>query len=232
MKHYFIFNGVDSRDLGILIESMPPVQRGRKRVTQVTVPGRAGQLTMSEGAEAYDPYVQNLNISVRPERAQELIDLISGEGWLTLSNDPHARQRAQVLNALLLKRVSKGLNWLTGALAFTCQPYKYDIADSVETYEDGDFIINDGDIEERPVITVYASGDISVTVGSGETFEVAGVPGGCVIDCDAREVLSLSGELMTARSKGAFPVIPARERVNIFLTGADTCTVKRAVRRL
>lgn len=236
MKYYFVFNGTDSRDLGIYIESMPQTQRPRKRVTQVTIPGRAGALTISEGDEAYDTYIQSMVINVRPERAQELIDLLNGEGWLTLCNDPHVKQRAQVLNAFTLKRISKGLEWLNGTLAFTCQPYKYSIAETVEVYDSGDFIYNNGDVVERPVITVYGSGTLSVRIGSmggyDNTFTVADVSGGCVIDCDAREVLSLTGDIITAKSRGDFPAIPARERLYIFIGGADSCSIKRAVRRL
>lgn len=236
MKYYFVFNGTDSRDLGIYIESMPQTQRPRKRVTTVTIPGRAGALTISEGDEAYDTYIQSMVINVRPERAQELIDLLNGEGWLTLCNDPHVKQRAQVLNAFTLKRISKGLEWLNTTLAFTCQPYKYSIAETVEVYDSGDFINNDGDVVERPVITVYGTGTISVKITgmgeSSESFVVEDVNGGCVIDCDAREVLTLEGELITSHSKGEFPAIPARKRQYIFLTGAESCSIKRAVRRL
>lgn len=236
MKYYFVFGGTDSRELGVLIDTMPPVQRPRKRVTTVTVPGRAGVLTINESDEAYDTYVQSFNISVPGNKVHELIKALEGEKWLTLSNDPHRRQLAQVINAFSLKKVSKNLDWYTGAVAFECQPYKYGLADSTEVYESGEFINNDGDITERPVITVYGTGTLSVNImGMGDTaepFTVENVVGGCVIDCAAYMVTDLDGNIITAQSRGEFPTIPQAKRQYIFITGADSCSVKRAVRYL
>ena len=37
---YFIYNGIDSREMGVIITSMPPVIRAEKRVDTITIPGR------------------------------------------------------------------------------------------------------------------------------------------------------------------------------------------------
>ena len=49
------FKGKDSRDFGILISAAPEKVRAERRVEQVTIPGRSGELTMDEGT--YAPYV-------------------------------------------------------------------------------------------------------------------------------------------------------------------------------
>ena len=52
---WFHFKGKDSRDFGILISAAPEKVRAERRVEQVTIPGRSGELTMDEGT--YAPYV-------------------------------------------------------------------------------------------------------------------------------------------------------------------------------
>ena len=45
---WFSFKGKDSRDFGILISAAPEKVRAERRVEQVTIPGRNGELTVDE----------------------------------------------------------------------------------------------------------------------------------------------------------------------------------------
>ena len=60
---WFHFKGKDSRDFGILISAAPEKVRAERRVEQVTIPGRSGELTMDEGT--YAPYVLSVEWTVQ-----------------------------------------------------------------------------------------------------------------------------------------------------------------------
>lgn len=60
---WFHFKGKDSRDFGILISAAPEKVRAERRVEQVTIPGRNGDLTVDEGT--YAPYVISVECSTR-----------------------------------------------------------------------------------------------------------------------------------------------------------------------
>ena len=46
---YFIYNGKDSRDMGVILESLPPITRPKRRMETLTIPGRNGTLCIDEG---------------------------------------------------------------------------------------------------------------------------------------------------------------------------------------
>ena len=48
--YYFTFNGVDSRELGICVVSMPPRIRPARRYEEYTVPARGGTARVWDGA--------------------------------------------------------------------------------------------------------------------------------------------------------------------------------------
>ena len=54
---YFIYNGIDSRMMGVIVTAMPPTVRAAQRVESVKVPGRSGSLHETDGS--YDNYTKN-----------------------------------------------------------------------------------------------------------------------------------------------------------------------------
>lgn len=78
---WFHFKGKDSRDFGILISAAPEKVRAERRVEQVTIPGRSGELTMDEGT--YAPYVLSVECSTRgSENLDEILAWLDGAGSL------------------------------------------------------------------------------------------------------------------------------------------------------
>ena len=62
---YFIFKGVDSRSMSIVSGGAAPLIRAEERVEHVTIPGRSGDLTVTEGDRIFNSYIQTYPISVR-----------------------------------------------------------------------------------------------------------------------------------------------------------------------
>ena len=52
MQSYFIFKGMDSRTMDVRMSGPAPIVRGEERVSHVTIPGRPGELTLTEGSGA------------------------------------------------------------------------------------------------------------------------------------------------------------------------------------
>ena len=46
---YFIFNGINSKDLGIVIKEMPPITKSEKNIESISVTGRNGNLHIDNG---------------------------------------------------------------------------------------------------------------------------------------------------------------------------------------
>lgn len=221
---YFIWNGVHSRDMGIYLDGPAPIMRGKERVIEQTVLGRAGTLTLPDGEDNYEPYVVQVTVRAR-EPISEINKWLRGDGYVTFSGEPDRRQKARVINQTQFKKISKHLSYWESAVQFKCQPLKELIHEPEYTVTNGAQLTNLGDVTERPVLTFAgAYGDLTVGAG-GRTLTITGLPqelGGCVIDCGAGYVLSYDQtQLITNLSSGDFPEIPVGKSA-LSISGSHT----------
>ena len=237
MRSYFIWRGQDSRDWGIYLKAPAPIIRAKERVTSVVIPGRAGSYHILEGDGILDTCLQSIVARV-PQAAIDrgALSWLSGSGYLTFSTLPDRRQQARLINQVQLQKLSYNLGWFEGTLAWECQPYKELLHEPTDVLlSSGSALKNLGDVPERPLFTVTGSGDFALTV-NGETFTITGITaeqGGAVIDCDACEVSTPAGELITIQSAGAFPELaPGVNSVSWTGSGITQVTALRRQRWL
>lgn len=215
-QSFFIWNGIDCRSKGIIMRGPAAIIRPEERVKHVEIPGRSGDVTETEGEQIYNSYIQTVSISVRGGfRVREVYKWLRGAGYVTFSGEPDKRQKARVIGAITLNRVSRNMDHWAGEAQFYCQPLKELLAESKVTIGTiGASVRNNGDVTCRPMWKVtVASGKTSITLtAGGKTIAVTGLTGGSVIwiDSDTMEVWN-SGktELLTADSIGDFPVLEA-----------------------
>ena len=233
---YFIFKGVDSRSMSIVSGGAAPLIRAEERVEHVTIPGRSGDLTVTEGDRIFNSYIQTYPISVRgSENKRRVMDWLTGEGYVTFSTDPDRRQKARVIGAVTLNKVSKNMDADTGEVQFYCDPLKEDIADTPVVLTAPGTVFNAGDVEARPLIraTGVAGETFTITSSSGTfTFSFVGsIRTVVIIDCDAEIVLTTDNVNFTYRSSGPFPRLAAGN-VAIGGTGWSRLAIERRCRYL
>ena len=217
-QSYFIWNNIDCRAKGIILQGSPAIVRPEERVKHVEIPGRAGDVTETEGTDIFNSYIQTVGISVKGGfRVREIYSWLRGSGYVTFSGEPDRRQAARVIGAITLNKHSRNLDWWEGEVQFYCQPLKEKLRNpTVEITTSGDTIRNEGDVISRPqLIVTTSSTSFTVTVaGDGTPAEnsitVTGITSGTryIIDSDIMEVTKRSnGALHTKDSSGAFPVL-------------------------
>lgn len=205
MAYWFNFNGIDSRNMGVLLIDPVPVMRGKERVSHPPVPGRAGLITLTEGENIYEPYVQTVKFAaIGADGAERVMRWLRGRGYVTFHTEAHRRQRASIENEIKLERVSKHIDKYQGIVQFYCDPMKEPLAQSTMELNMGRFV-NEGDADEKPRLFISGASETTITV-DGREFTLTGIPAdGCMVDCLAGEVLSASGEPITRISRGEFP---------------------------
>ena len=211
-QSYFIWKGLDCRAMGCLISGPAPIIRAEERVEHITIPGRSGDLTMLEGENIYNSYIQTVTLMAHgAARMRQIYDWLRGSGYVTFSGEPDKRQAARVIGAVTLNRHSYNLDWWEGEVQFYCQPLKELLRpENVTVTASGATVRNCGDVESRPRITATASGTTLVIAAGGKSLTVTGVTSGSdyIIDSDAMEVTNAAGTvLLTANSSGEFPVL-------------------------
>lgn len=209
MLYWFNFDGIDSRTMGVTMNEPVPIMRGKERVQRQTIPGREGTLTLTEGANIYDPYVQTLKISVRgAANVPRVKKWLRGRHYVIFHTEPDRRQIAAVENEIKLEKLSRNLDVWQGVIQFYCDPLKEPLAQATEELTAG-LYTNIGDAVEKPILIFDGNGDTTFTV-DGKAFTLTGIPdGGCIVDCNAKEVLTADGtRTITEISGGDFPEFP------------------------
>ena len=211
-QSFFIWKNADCRSMGITLPAPPQIVRGEERVNHVTIPGRAGELTMTEGENIFQSYIQTVTIQMRGAyRIREVMNWLKGSGYVTFGAEPDRRQKARVIGAVSMNRHSKNTDWWTGEVQFYCEPLKELLQPvAVEITSSGSTVVNAGDVKSRPKITATASSTSMTITKGGKTLTITGLTSSnkYIIDCEAGMVTNEAGTVnMTANSSGEFPVL-------------------------
>ena len=208
-QSYFIWKNVDCRAMGVRLSAPAAIIRPEERVDHITIPGRSGDLTMLEGENIYNSYIQTVTIMAHgAARIRQIYDWLRGSGYVTFSGEPEKKQPARIIGAVTLSRHSYNLDWWEGEVQFYCQPLKEKLFDDIVTLTAAGTVRNSGDVASRPLILAKASGTSMTVSGGGNSLTLTGITSGSTyqIDCDAMEVLSADGTtILTDKSSGEFP---------------------------
>lgn len=212
-KSYFIWNGMDCRNMGITLAGPVPIVRPEERVKHVEIPGRSGDLTQLEGENVYNSYIQTATIQVRGGyHVRDVYKWLRGSGYVTFSGEPDRRQPARIIGAITLDKHSHNMDIWTGEVQFYCQPLKELLREeTVEVTSSGTAIFNAGDVTEKPKIKLTASGgNATLSIGGNTTLLLYLTSGtNYVLDSETQEMITLSGGYsVTNNTVGLFPIIP------------------------
>lgn len=232
MDAYFIWNGVDSRTLGVIVTRYPPIVYPTERAETTPIPGRPGFLTRTEGEGIYDGYIKTIEIgNKRWADPRAIAAWLRGPGELIIGNEPDYIYEARVLKEASLDHLKRQV--YNGSVSFMVQPGKRKSppeADITVTEEDTG-IYNPGDLTARPIYTLTGSGRMILNIGPEETQSQVVINPidtsweetltGAIIDTDTMTVTTPDGEesltgITTIYRNGHHGLwIPARETVTV-----------------
>lgn len=232
-QSYFIWKNADCRSMGITLAAPAQIVRGEERVSHVTIPGRPGELTMTEGDDIYQSYIQTVTIQGRGAyRMREILNWLKGSDYVTFGAEPDRKQKARVIGAVSMNRHSKNTDYWTGEVQFYCEPLKELLTSKTTSVSDGSTVINTGDVVERPSIALKATATTATIGFGGKTLTITGltIDNVYVIDSDAE--IAMAGDVnITANTSGGFPVLnPGSNTVSC--SGCTAVTIYRRERFL
>ena len=215
MYPWFIWKGIDSRSMGVWVSELPAIIRASERTQDISIPGRAGTLTLKEGENVHDGYLKNCRITVRADADFEsLLTWLSGEGEAVFSNEPDRSYTARIADEV---RFEKNGNWLrTATVPFYVHPHKAQYPPEADiTLDASGSLSNPGSVASKPVLTLTFTETCTVVFGEstmaltdaepaeGESYAEKTVK----IDCDA-EIITCEEEIWDGSYSGDFPQIP------------------------
>lgn len=221
VRYWFKWNGVRSDNKHIVINEAPKIIRPEERIQHVTIPGRSGELTLTEGEDIYQSYIQTVGIAVDgASNVPTVENWLKGAGVLTMSSQSGMQQKARVIGAVQLQKHSRNLDWWEGDVQFYCEPVKYSVSESpISVTVSGTSINNPGDMIAYPRIEITGSGAVTVKIG-GRTLTIPECVTGWVIDSENEWILQGNTPQGNVCS-GSFPVL-AKGTNTITYTGSVT----------
>lgn len=148
---YFKFNGIDSRNLGLIITETPFRPSWAESVDEITIPGRAEVIKNPNGTYDNQPLTISVVISDK-SKINQIYSTLTGEGKLILSTNLN-----EYMNVRVEPLVPKGvaLDMAELSITFDCYPFAYAVTPSVvsigTTYTQ---VENNSSIYSAPIIAI------------------------------------------------------------------------------
>lgn len=193
---WFLWNNVDSRTMGLWVSQLPAPTRAAERVQEVTIPGRAGTLTLKAGENVHEGYVKECVVTAPwASDFTALLDWLTGDGMVVFSNEPDRVYWAHLAGEVKFDRISNSLKQAT--IPFYVHPHKgqYPPESDIALNASGS-VRNPGSVAAMPILTLTFTESCSVAVGGNEmTFTHTGnaAEETITVDCDAEIVTDGNG---------------------------------------
>ena len=119
---WFKWNGTDAKTYGVQILTLPPIETmPLERANEVTIPGRSGSLTITEGDDIYDKI--SLSCSCIIEDTSQIASFcvwMKGNGTAKFSNRPNGYYKGRVSNQISFDKVLRGYDLRTFSIQLLC----------------------------------------------------------------------------------------------------------------
>lgn len=187
---WFEFKGVNSADMGVMLLARPQRTQPDANGERIQVSGRSGRLWLGDGT--WDNASAEVSCIVPEGDMDDVLNWLTGSGWLRFSDEPERAYRARVINGIVRTQPYARFAAQRFSVAFDCQPFRYlyPAAEELELTQGGN-VQNPGTAASCPKIWVYGSGDIALYVGA-HLLAFEDVSDGVAVDCELMEVLNLT----------------------------------------
>ncbi len=186
IRDYIIINGKKSTLLnGLIITSLPPITKPKIRYTTEEIDGVDGDTINKLGYGAYD---KTFEIGLSYDyNVDDVIEYFNTQGQITFSNEPDKYYNFITLNQIDFEKL---LRFKKAKITIHVQPFKYSNIESTKTYnftEESQSLTvrNNGNIYSKPVITLFGSGTINLSLNGLEVLTIA-LNGSMVLDTQSQ----------------------------------------------
>lgn len=206
---FFIFNGIKSTNLGIIIKELPPITKSEKNIDSISISGSNRILHIDNGTYKSKTYKVDciLNENANINYIKTLLD---STGILELSSEPGIEYRATVKNQI---DFSKYLTYLKSfSITFELDPIGYNKTATVKTLSSSsnEFTVG-GTADVYPSLVVNGIGKFSLNNVQVEVLE-----SGITIDC---ELMNCTKNGINKNDKVILDVFPK------LVVGTNTLTI-------
>lgn len=203
-----------SASLGLRLVAPVAIPAAVRAVDDIEVEGRAGTLTRFTGWE--DTEVElDLAVPIRDglHQYRQAAHELTGASTIALTAEPGVYRKVKHCEVSELRRELSGWGFFTAHL--TCQPFTY-LTEGLNpvTLTASGAITNPGLLDADPIITVYGTGALSLTINA-RVYHVNSPAGSVTLDSE-RLAAHVSGRVQADALTEAFPTLkPGLNRITL-----------------
>lgn len=201
---YFTFKNISSKDyLGIT--KLPSIFKAEKDISLIEVEGRDGFLTQDLGS--YRSIVKTVECIIKDLSQIDFIcSWLSGSGEVIFSNEPDKIYKATIKNQIEFTQLVSTYDYHEFIIQFECQPHKYSLTNNLITLiTTPQTIVNSGSASSKPIIKVFGTGAITLTVNSN-IVSLTNISEYIIIDSEMMDAYKGSS-LCNNQMYGDFPIL-------------------------
>ena len=225
---WFEWKGIDSRDMGIMLPSMPMRGMPVQSMKRVKVAGRSGRVRIGDGC--YDDVTVKVEAHAWDEsRLLEIHAWLTGAGLLRFSDEPGLAYDAVIDKEITRQSIRRRFGGQRFTVQFSCLPFRYlyPAPGDITIAQSGGTIVNPGTVFSEPRVKIAGSGAFSVTIGLGadaSTMFFRGVDGGgIIVDTQLGDALTWDSEALANDKIGSSELFRLQPGSNVvtWINGGD-----------
>lgn len=192
---WFSFKGIDSRDMGIFLKSMPVRYIPGRNITRKHASGVDG--TYAYGDASYNDARVQLECDLRNEnKLTDVLAWLTGDGPLIFSDEPVLAYDASIEKEYSRASIAARLTGQRFTVTWTCKPFRkiFPAADPFTLTFPTTFI-NPGTAYSLPKITIVGNGDFSLSINT-QMMDFIGISGGVVLDSELKDAFVLDESVL------------------------------------
>ena len=189
MTNYFIFDGINSKDMGIKIERHNNFSSPQRRVESISIPGRTGNILIDDGSYENQIFEYELILECDSKKgidiskkANEISSWLHGDytyKTLTFSNSDKT-YKAVVINKIDITQMFK--KFAKALVVFEA----YEVANvakgkSISVIKNEGTFINNTNREVKPILKLVGEGDCIININNQE-MKIKGIEGHIIVD--------------------------------------------------
>lgn len=181
--NYIIINGKKSTLLnGLIISTLPPITKPKIRYNTEQIDGVDGDIINKLGYSAYDKTFE-IGLSYN-YNVDDIIEYFNSEGTIVFSNEPDKYYKFTTLNQIDFEKL---IRFKKAKITIHVQPFKYSNIESTKTFNftnpsQSITVRNNGNIYSKPIITLYGSGTINLSLNGIQVFTITTLNEEMVLD--------------------------------------------------
>ena len=217
MRDYIIINGKKSTLInGLIITSLPPITKPKIRYRAEEIDGVDGDTINKLGYGAYDKTIE-IGLSYNYD-VDEVIEYFNTEGQIIFSNEPDKFYNFTTLNQIDFEKL---LRFKKASITIHVQPFKYSNVESTKSFtftsaSQNITVRNNGNIYSKPILTIFGSGTINLSLNGTEVFIINNLTGSIVLNTNTQNAYDPdNGDFLNRYVTGDFKNLYLKTGVNV-----------------